>query len=88
MTKLFRDLGGSIATPQSDSRQFVEEARKQGFSMTPQDFFRFAEMAKGRDMGEVVRDLRESGDIDENTFQDLKQKAFGFINLIKMVSGR
>ena len=88
MTKLFQDLVGNLQQPASNSRQFVEEARKQGFSMTPQDFFRFAEMAKGRDMGEVVRELRESGDIDDGTFQNLKQKASGFINLIKMVSGR
>ena len=94
MTKLYRDLVMS-QTPrqpqgrgQSDTKSFIAEASRKGFSMNVQDFMRFAEMAKGRDMGQVIQDLRESGDIDENTFQDLKRKATGFMGLLKMVTGK
>lgn len=93
MTKLFQDLMGALQNKQEQKTQgtakdFVNEASKQGFTMSVPDFFRFAKMAKGKDMGQVVHELRESGDIDENLFQQLKQKASGFLNLLKMVTGK
>ena len=84
MTRLFRELG--MAPPPNDgsAKAFVQEAARKGYSLTVRDFFRFAESVKGRDMGQVVRELRESGDIDDNLFQQLQQKASGFMNLIKL----
>ena len=86
MTRLFRELTMSQSqTPdQGSAKAFVQEASKKGFGLTVRDFFRFAEMAKGRDMGQVVRELRESGDIDDNLFGQLQQRASGFMSLIKM----
>lgn len=85
MTKLFRELGmANQNNTGSDARSFVQDAARKGYRMTVSDFFRFAESVKGRDMGQVVRDLRESGDIDEGLFQQLQQRASGFMNLIKM----
>lgn len=56
--------------------------------MNVSDFFRFYRMIRGKDMGAVVQELRSSGAIDDKTFEDLKQKAQGFLNLIRMVIGK
>ena len=93
MTNLFRELMPKAkpqdhAQPNSSTSDFINEASKQGFTMSVSDFFRFAKMAEGKDMGAVVQELRESGAIDEATFQDLKQKASGFLSLIKMATGK
>lgn len=88
MTKLFQELGMSGNGASGDTKTFLENASRQGFKMSVPDFFRFMEMAKGRDMGAVVQELRQSGAIDEKQYQSLKQKASGFLNMIKMVSGQ
>ena len=46
---------------------------------------RFARMARGRNMGEIVRELRESGQIDETQYQKLEQQAKGFLDLIQRI---
>ena len=85
MTKLFRDL-----MPQQESNtggtgnEFIDHASRQGFRANVQDFIRFFKMAQGKDMGAVVQELRQSGALDEATFADLKNKAQGFMQLIKM----
>lgn len=83
MTRLFHELGMSQA-PVSDAKAFVQGEARKGYGMNVRDFFRFAESIKGRDMGQVVRELRESGDIDDNLFKQLQDRASGFMNLIKM----
>lgn len=88
MTKLFQELGMSGNGVSNDTKSFIDQASRQGFKMSVPDFFRFMEMAKGRDMGAVVQELRQSGAINEQQFQSLKQKASGFLNMIKMVSGQ
>lgn len=86
MTRLFRELQSQ---PQSsNTNEFINHAAKQGFGMNVQDFMRFAEMAKGKDMGAVVQELRQSGAIDDRTFSDLQRKASGFMNLVRMVTGK
>lgn len=82
MTSLYRDLMSKPAS--SDAKSFVDEASKKGFKMNVPDFLRFAQMCQGKDMGAVVQELRSSGAIDDKTFNDLQQKASGFMNLIKM----
>ena len=85
MTRLYRELG--MAPPSSntgDAKSFVQEQARKGYSLTARDFFRFANSIKGRDMGQVVRELRESGDIDDNLFRQLQERASGFMNLLKM----
>lgn len=85
MTRLFRELQSQ---PQSsNTNEFINQASKQGFGMNVQDFMRFAEMAKGKDMGAVVQELRQSGAIDDKMFADLKKKATGFMNMINMFKG-
>ena len=84
MTKLFRELGMGSNDTGSDAKSLVRDAAKKGYRMTVPDFFRFAESVRGRDMGQVVRELRESGDIDDNLFSQLQQRASGFMNLIKL----
>lgn len=85
MTKLFRDL-----MPQQGSNtggtgnEFIDHASRQGFRAIVQDFIRFFKMAQGKDMGAIVQELRQSGAMDEATFADLKNKAQGFMQLIKM----
>ena len=83
MTRLFHELGMSQA-PTSDSKAFVQGEARKGYGMTVKDFFRFAESIKGRDMGQVVRELRESGDIDDNLFKQLQDRASGFMKMINM----
>ena len=46
---------------------------------------RFARMARGRNMGEIVQELRESGQIDETQYQRLEQQAKGFLGLIQRI---
>ena len=93
MTNLFRELMPK-SSPQERGRQnsstneFINEAAKKGFKLSVSDFLRFAKMAEGKDMGAVIQELRESGDLDDATFQDLKQKATGFMSLIKMATGK
>ena len=85
MTKLFRDL-----MPQQESNtggtgnEFIDHASRQGFRMNVQDFIRFFRMAKGKDLGAIVNELRQSGAMDDALFADLKQKAEGFMQLIKV----
>ena len=82
MTRLFRELQSQ---PQSsNTNEFINQAASQKFGMNVQDFMRFAEMAKGKDMGAVVQELRQNGAIDDKMFSDLQRKASGFMNLIKM----
>ena len=82
MTRLFREL--QSAPQSSNTNDFINQASKQGFGMNVQDFMRFAEMAKGKDMCAVVQELRSNGAIDDKMFSDLQRKASGFMNLIKM----
>ena len=87
MTQLFRDMMQN-SKPDGTTNDFIAEASKQGFKMNVSDFFRFFRMVRGKDMGAVVQELRSTGAIDDRTFEDLKQKAQGFLNLIKMVIGK
>jgi hypothetical protein len=71
----------SPARPASKN-SFIDQAAKQGFKLNVADFIRFAKMAKGHDMGEVVRELRESGQINDNQYKQLEEQAKGFMGLI------
>lgn len=82
MTRLFHDLQQN--TQSSSANDFINDASRRGFRMTVPDFIRFFKMAQGKDMGAVVQELRQSGALDEATFADLKNKAQGFMQLIKM----
>ena len=84
MTRLFRELGMAQPTNDGSAKTFVQEEARKGYSLTVRDFFRFADSIKGRDMGQVVRELRESGDIDDNLFRQLQERASGFMRLINM----
>ena len=95
MTKLFRELESmhqsfnSHPQPsQSGTAEFIDNASKQGFKMTPQDFMRFAKMAEGKDMGAVVQELRSSGAITDAQFSELQNRASGFMSLLKMFTGK
>ena len=94
MTKLFRELesmrplSSQTAGNQTSTKEFIDNASRQGFKMTPQDFMRFAEIAKGKDMGAVVQELRSSGAISDAQFNDLQNKASGFMSLLKMFTGK
>ncbi|MBR3019556.1 MAG: hypothetical protein IKH57_21170 [Clostridia bacterium] len=84
MTRLFQEIAGSRTRQQtaSNNQQFIDQAAKQGFKPTVNDFMRFARMAKGRDMGEVLRELRQSGKMTDQQYEDLEGKAKGFMGLI------
>ena len=84
MTRLFRELGMAPPTSDGSAKAFVQEEARKGYSLTVRDFFRFADSIKGRDLGQVVRELRESGDIDDNLFRQLQERASGFMRLINM----
>ena len=85
MTKLFRDLMPQQgANTGGTGNEFIDHASRQGFRANVQDFIRFFKMAQGKDMGAIVQELRQSGALDEATFADLKNKAQGFMNLIRM----
>ena len=89
MTRLFQELMPSQnGRTDGSANDFIAEASKQGFKMNVSDFFRFYRMIRGKDMGAVVQELRSSGAIDDKTFEYLKQKAQGFLNLIRMVIGK
>ena len=84
MTRLFQEIAGSRTSraPASENQQFIDQAARQNFQLTVQDFMRFARMAKGKDMGAVVRELRESGQMDDSQYAELTGKAKGFLGLI------
>ena len=94
MTKLFRELESmrpscnTAVGNQNGTKEFIDNASRQGFKMTPQDFFRFAKMAEGKDMGAVVQELRSSGAISDAQYNDLQNKASGFMSLLKMFTGK
>lgn len=94
MTKLFRELesmrplSNQTAGSQTSTKEFIDNASKQGFKMTPQDFMRFAKMAEGKDMGAVVQELRSSGAITDAQFSELQNRASGFMSLLKMFTGK
>lgn len=85
MTRLFHDL---MPQQGGGANEFIQQASKQGFGMNVADFMRFAKMAEGKDMNAIVQELRQSGAISDAQFNDLKQKATGFMSLIKMVTGK
>ena len=85
MTRLFHDLQQN--TPVSSTNDFINDASRRGFKMNIQDFFRFFKMVRGRDMGAVVQELRQSGAMDDRMFEDLKNRAQGFMQMIKMIIG-
>ena len=87
MTQLFRDLMPHDR-PAGSGNDFIDQASRQGFRMNVQDFIRFFKMARGKDMGAIVNELRQSGAMDDRMFEDLKQKAQGFMGLIKMFLGK
>ena len=84
MTRLFQEIAGSRTRQQTTSgnQQFIDQAARQGFKLSVDDFLKFAKMAKGRNMGDVVRELRQSGQMSDQQYEELEGKAKGFIGLI------
>ena len=85
MTRLFHDLQQN--TQNSSTNDFINDASRRGFKMTVPDFIRFWKMVRGRHMGAVVQELRQSGAMDDRMFEDLKNRAQGFMQMIKMIIG-
>ena len=88
MTRLFQELAGSkmqTQRPASNSPQngFIQQAAQQGFRLTVPDFIRFAKMADGKDMNGLLRELRETGQMDEKKYNYLREQAQGFMGLLK-----
>lgn len=69
----------------SKNREFLNKAASQHFQMNVGDFFRFADMAKGQDVNGIVKELLDSGEMSNDQFKMLQQKASGFINLLRML---
>lgn len=85
MTRLFQELNGQAAKPAQAPVQngFVREAVKQGFKPTIPDFIRFCKMANGKNMGSLLQELRETGQMDDAQFQQCRDQAQGFMSLLK-----
>ena len=86
MTRLFQELNGTGAVPRQAEpvkNAFIRDAAKQGFRLTIPDFIRFCKMANGKDMARLLQELRETGQMDENQFNQCREQAQGFIALLK-----
>ena len=89
MNRLYNELmrGASAPAPQkSGLPPVIQNAAAQGFSLTVGDFLRFASMIKGNDPAAIVRQLRDSGQMSDAQFNDLKAKAQGFMNLLQIAA--
>lgn len=86
MTRLFQELNGARQNPKPTAQvtnSFVQEAARQGFKLTIPDFIRFAKMANGKNMGSLLQELRETGQMDDAQFQQCREQAQGFMSLMK-----
>lgn len=91
MNSLYHDLmgGASSSSPRNSAASgvppVIQQAAAQGFSLNVNDFMRFASMLNGNDPAAIIRELRDSGQMSDAQFNELKTKAQGFINLLKLV---
>lgn len=62
----------------------LNEAASKGFRLNINDFIKFANMMKGKDVTGIINELRESGQMSEEMYQSLETKANGIIGLAKL----
>jgi hypothetical protein len=62
----------------------LNEAASKGFRLNINDFIKFANMMKGKDIAGIINELRESGQMSEEMYQSLEAKANGLIGLVKL----
>lgn len=93
MNQLYKQLHPQIkaqqetSSPSSETQGILDEAASKGFNLNVNDFVRFAEMMKGRDVNGIIKELRESGQMSDEVYNSLVSKAKGFMSLMKLVRG-
>lgn len=69
----------------SSNIDILNEAASKGFQLNINDFVKFANMIKGKNIEEIFNELVESGQMNQEMYDSLKSKAQTLLSLGKLL---